>query len=602
MNSLVGKFTGIALLLAAGLLAALFAMGVFSATGVSALVVPADDPTTKAKENPRVEFSSRLPEDTGVTLTARFQVDADGAGDTPAGDDAIEITLPSFLTLLANTDQVTVKQIEPVADGNAVISVGQVESASGTDIVIDPDGTPAIPDTDPNDGIDDSVPMGPGIRAGFDVIVTVTGLTIAPTTATGATGNVVFNQEVGTTATDVANARNVAASSSIETLTPKISTNTPGAPVRLDIKSYADNDIRQGEDITVELKNFGVPSSIPESAVLITALTASTITAGLNPSPGPYVGSPDVVTVSGSKITMSLASRYQNGNSAGDISADSIYTVTFKQSAGITNPTTRGSKGITLKDRDTADGYGTVVIKSKVSLSSDFGPRGTSVTVTAKGIGKGGATVYLVQGDCADQGVDRLGNECLEEDSATYVDISLGTGTESGGVVSVDIDTTSSDFVRGVDQVDKNGNPTDSPYIRTDKLRGWNQITVVDGTGTTADVIAYFGVTPTISADEDSAQQGEELTILVEDWYYGAVGAVTIGDETATDVVPAIDSTGDGEIDIRVPNTARLGEQQLKVVGSFRNREGALNASGGIGSNCSELRGNEEFAAGQERV
>ena len=36
MNSLVGKSTGIALLLAAGLLAALFAMGVFSATGVGA--------------------------------------------------------------------------------------------------------------------------------------------------------------------------------------------------------------------------------------------------------------------------------------------------------------------------------------------------------------------------------------------------------------------------------------------------------------------------------------------------------------------------------------------------------------------------------------
>ena len=36
MNSLVGKSTGIALLMAAALLAALFAMGVFSATGVGA--------------------------------------------------------------------------------------------------------------------------------------------------------------------------------------------------------------------------------------------------------------------------------------------------------------------------------------------------------------------------------------------------------------------------------------------------------------------------------------------------------------------------------------------------------------------------------------
>ena len=36
MNSMIGKSTGIALLMAAALLAALFAMGVFSATGVGA--------------------------------------------------------------------------------------------------------------------------------------------------------------------------------------------------------------------------------------------------------------------------------------------------------------------------------------------------------------------------------------------------------------------------------------------------------------------------------------------------------------------------------------------------------------------------------------
>ena len=39
MNSIVGKSTGIALLMAAALIAALFAMGVFSASGVNAGVV-----------------------------------------------------------------------------------------------------------------------------------------------------------------------------------------------------------------------------------------------------------------------------------------------------------------------------------------------------------------------------------------------------------------------------------------------------------------------------------------------------------------------------------------------------------------------------------
>ena len=43
MNSITGKSTGIALLMAAALLAALFAMGVFSAGSVGAQVEPDDD-------------------------------------------------------------------------------------------------------------------------------------------------------------------------------------------------------------------------------------------------------------------------------------------------------------------------------------------------------------------------------------------------------------------------------------------------------------------------------------------------------------------------------------------------------------------------------
>ena len=46
MNTLTGKSVGIALLLAAGLLAALFAMGVFSASGVGAAVE--DEASSKA--------------------------------------------------------------------------------------------------------------------------------------------------------------------------------------------------------------------------------------------------------------------------------------------------------------------------------------------------------------------------------------------------------------------------------------------------------------------------------------------------------------------------------------------------------------------------
>ena len=88
---------------------------------------------------------------------------------------------------------------------------------------------------------------------------------------------------------------------------------------------------------------------------------------------------------------------------------------------------------------------------------------------------------------------------------------------------------------------------------------------------------AYFQITPTIDVDEESGKQGDEITILVEDWYYGNVDNVTVGDEKADVIGNTISRVdGDGELEIRVPNTARLGEQELKVIGDKVNRQGSL--------------------------
>ena len=67
---------------------------------------------------------------------------------------------------------------------------------------------------------------------------------------------------------------------------------------------------------------------------------------------------------------------------------------------------------------------------------------------------------------------------------------------------------------------------------------------------------------------------------MVEDWYYGGIRSVTVGDEAAEVVRNSIDidSDGDGEFKIFVPNSARLGDQELKVTGSTRDNEGGLTA------------------------
>ena len=391
----------------------------------------------------------------------------------------------------------------------------------------------------------------------------------------------------------------------------KLSSDVAGDTVQVTVRGNAGAPITSATDITIDLKKFGVPSAIQERSVNI---------ADDDSGPGNYVGEPQSVTVNGTKVTLALYSRFPGAeDSAGTITG--AYTVTIKQSAGITNPIVAGTATITVKDADATDETLKPVIKSKVKLSAAAGARGAAVTVSGVGLGKGGATVFLVRGICPDQGDDPVkladqdalressgdpkakledGTKCDEED-----DISLGNGSASGGKVSVDIDTASSDFWRGNYPVDKKGKAifvrnadgndvrnmgvfdiaartAEAPYLASDTLRGRNHITIVDGSGKNADKPAYFMITPTVMPDDDSVQQGDELTILVEDWYYGGLAKITVGDETARGGAFSIDidSDGDGEFKILVPNSARLGDQELKVTGTSTDRQGGLTARG----------------------
>ena len=340
----------------------------------------------------------------------------------------------------------------------------------------------------------------------------------------------------------------------------KLSSSVAGDAVQIVIKATADSAKNSDDDITIDLKKFGVPSTIAERSIII---------ADDDGNDG-YIGEPGSVTVNGTKITLALYPRFP-GQSSGDAGILlGGYTVTIKQSAGVTNPIVAGTASVQVKDGDSADENLTSMIDSKVKLSKGAGARGSEITVSGVGLGAGGATVYLVK-DCADQHPDCKNADDTEQSN----DISLGNASTSGGKVSIDVETSSSDFKRGANQVDKGGNilnrATDRPtgYESTDALRGMNQITIVDGTGRTADKVAWFMITPTISVDEDSAQQGDELVIDIEDWFNNDSSrgdfSVTVGSETAKVEDTEFDD-GDGEIEILVPTDARLGEQELKVL------------------------------------
>ena len=552
MNSIVGKSTGIALLMAAALLAALFAMGVFSAgvpvgahectVGTNDMGTPiphndnADSPVDCAAnghteahtgiiKDASVTLSNTASAATGVTMTIEFSV-AVGSGE--AGRD-ITVTIPAGVTgySVEDDDDVSVTQ-----GGADVVSTGT------NTIVIDGDAAGNYDADDP-------------------IVVKITGLT-----------NPVADQEPGAVTIQQGSdipAMSIDSSVSASGGQLRLSSTTAGAAVQVVVKAFAETAKTSATDITVNLAKFGVPSSITERSIIIGDDSSTGHTADTTR----YIGEPGSVTVSGTKVTLSLYARFPGSSSDTAGTLEDGYTITFKQSAGITNPGTAGTATVSVGDGDTNGHSLTATIQSAVTLSKGSGARGTDVTVTGVGLGGGGATVFLVDGSCADQVAD-----CTEDD-----DISLGTGPASGGKVEIDIETSSSDFEQGVDQINENGGVATPPYVSTDSLRGKNQITIVDGTGTTADRSAYFTVTPTIAVDEDAVQQGDELTIIVEDWYYGAIDSVTIGAEVVDeDDLDASGSSDDFEIDIIVPPSARLGEQELKVTGILTDNQGSLTA------------------------
>ena len=743
MNSITGKSTGIALLLAAGLLAALFAMGVFSSTGVSAAVV--DDEAGDST----VELSTPDPEaDVVITITFRVDDDINVANENvritiPVGDvdsqfslqtgktvpdvSVTQRTLPvGKATVSASSPGVIIigpsddplKNIEGQTNREVTVTVtglkNPVTPGSYSIVIAEQEGTPAYIDLSNQPAavaIFEAIsvdlvkvaPDNPGatlvtmtieftpseatattitlpadydlvatdetsVRDGFALMLAVGTTAAAALTPTAATDKASAPVTVGDTITigggaltaDTKHVLTIGPAADVPDATPptirtgfinpkdagnfkvifsvsgragtiegtfattaivlppavKLSSKTAGAAVQITINSNAGTTITSATDITVDLKKFGVPATIPESAVNIN--DANSLGYGTDSTGKPvrgYSGEPNSVTVDGTKITMALYSRFPGQEAdAGNIIG--MYTITFKQSAGITNPITgTGRATVVIKDADDIDHTDDrVVINSKVSLSKSAGPRGTAVTVSAVGLLGGGATVYLVQGECPDQGKDPElvaaeadNTDCTEED-----DISLGTGTASGGKISVDIDTSSSDFVTGNEPYDKLGNniwadwdgssgsslaggtfrhgdrrPLTEPYVPSDSQRGRNQITTVDGSGRTANVSAHFTITPTIVPEDEGVQQGDELTILVEDWYYGDIAdaTITIGAESAEDnagveigafEVDVDRDTGDGEFKIIVPNSARLGDQELKVTGDTRDHQGTL--------------------------
>jgi len=139
--------------------------------------------------------------------------------------------------------------------------------------------------------------------------------------------------------------------------------------VRVTIHANAGRTIGGGRDIDVTLEDFGIPSSIDDSDVILDGGDDS------------YYGNPADVSVSGDTITITLPTRIAGTSDRAEISGD--YTIILKSSAELSNPTSEGGKEITVSDADADDETATVTIVKTVSVKTTFVTRGGDATVTA---------------------------------------------------------------------------------------------------------------------------------------------------------------------------------------------------------------------------
>ena len=465
MKAQLGKPTGLALALLATLLATFLAMGVFS--------------VAQANEHSAIRSFSESTVATGAEITVTIELSEYGRGGSVAE------TLPQGFSLVSNSVQVTGSAFDN-SDGNQV-----------------------------------SVILA---RAGItSVVYKVT----APSEAGGPhtfTGNFVnFDGDSVVIGGDREVTVEAAATPPSESDT--LSSQEPGAAVRIEIDTTATAEVSQGEDISIKLGSFDLPDTISESHVLFSD--------GGDAATTSYTGNPSEARVSGSDtiiltVPVTLPSGFPNPNPV-----TGPYKIVIKQSAGITNPTAGGEYTVEVDDADNVNDMLPVTIDRVIKLSTTSGTRGTMTTATFKGFSNGTATV-------------NLNGEKLDE-----VTIADNAGT-------LEIDTTSTKFLAN--------------------REGGNEITATDGSGNPQAVSGKFTISAKVVLDPEETSVSKMVTIKLSDWpTTNSITEVKIGatetdidQDTSTDGVqmPQTGTDGKAEFSVQVPTTVNRGSQTVKVTGT----------------------------------
>jgi len=357
----------VVLLLAAGILAALFAVTAFSPPGADAQV------------QSRTPLSSTVAEVDGgrainEKLTFKVYPPAENPGEYLDQNDKIEVTFPTGPTGFTLPNSVDAADIKFSGSGDPA-------SPSPIPASIAADGSGGVLTLTIPDG------LATRINGNEHLVITIedSGIT-APEIPKGFDGDSSNGYEVEVTFvnTDPTDVESKADDKNFIVVKNPISSSVPNATVRIDLFTYAEAEIGPGQEITVDFSGpsadseFVVPASIATSRVTIAPKEGTSF-------------SPSDVLVQGARVFLTIPT----GTTPKSVEMGE-YEIRFSQLARIRNPFTAGNQIITVSSTAPGDEPDkiTAVIRRTTTVDPQEGPRGTEFELEGKGYARGTVTIY----------------------------------------------------------------------------------------------------------------------------------------------------------------------------------------------------------------
>ena len=192
-----------------------------------------------------------------------------------------------------------------------------------------------------------------------------------------------YGVEISFIDSDDGRPRSAAAEENFIAVRNPISSTVPGADVRVELATFAENVIHGTDEISVDFSGLSVGASftVPET------ILASTVQI----RHGDRTYNPSSVLVQGQKVILTVPS---GEDPRVQIVGD--YTITFSQSAEIKNPFSAGNRIITVSSFVHGDDQDQIaaVIRRTTSVTPGKGVRGSAFTLEGRGYAEGTVTVF----------------------------------------------------------------------------------------------------------------------------------------------------------------------------------------------------------------